>query len=145
MPPHVIKVLGLRNEIRFGPRNHESVEIAWGDSLIIEGVSQSHEDLGRAFLQRSVASEADVVDIAGSAKIYDRGGKTAACEVFWGGHVDEINSGEIEELDCAREQDANFEGRGGGHFVVFVVVVAAAAWELMDEDDLKKMLRPICK
>lgn len=63
------------------------------------------------------------MNVAGPAKIHDRIGKTAACEVFWGGHIDEIDGGEIEELDSAREQDTNFKGGSGGHFVVVVVIV----------------------
>lgn len=51
--------------------------------------------------------------LAGSAGGDDGKGHVALGEVRGGLHVEEVDGGEVEELDCVGDEDADAEGFGG--------------------------------
>lgn len=52
------------------------------------------------------------MDVHWNAEVYEEGGKLACLQVGAGEHAEEVDGGEVEELDWGVDEDADAEGRG---------------------------------
>jgi hypothetical protein len=100
-----------------GTWNDEDIEVSGTDFLVINGMCKTYAGRGGDLyyirgvvgLQSGSGWAANVVEFEWSGQAHNFLGKTANGEVFGRGHAEDVDGGQVEELDYAGEEDADSE------------------------------------